>query len=462
VYRLREFDAESKFASELSLEAIERAVPMTEINAVLLEMDGQEIRERKLNLVAVVLLTIAMSLYTHLSIGRVMQKIARGLRFVWPKPDWRVANDSAIVYRRYQLGARPLVALFRRVCRPMATPKTPGAFLFGLRLMAIDGTVEDVPDTPQNARVFGRQHGSRGDSAFPQVRGVYLVECGTHAVVDAGFWPYDTCERVGALRLLRSVVPGALVMWDRGLHDFDMFVGVRQRGGQALSRLPSNVKPQRIRTLADGSYLADLRPSEYQRRKRGERLRVRIIEYTITDPTLPGYGERHRLVTTLLDAETCPALDLVCAYHERWEIELVIDEMDTHQRLAGRPLRSLKPVGVIQELYGLLIAHYAVRFLMHEAALQAGVDPDRVSFVHTLHVLHDAIPEFQMTSPDQHAQLFDRLLRDVASDLLPERRLRINPRVVKRKMSNFHLKRPEHCQWPQPTSRSFRQAVAVI
>jgi hypothetical protein len=462
VYRLRQFDAESKFASELSLEAIERAVPMTEINAVLLEMDGQEIRERKLNLVAVVLLTIAMSLYTHLSIGRVMQKIARGLRFVWPEPDWRVANDSAIVYRRYQLGARPLVALFRRVCRPMATPKTPGAFLFGLRLMAIDGTVEDVPDTPQNARVFGRQHGSRGDSAFPQVRGVYLVECGTHAVVDAGFWPYDTCERVGALRLLRSVVPGALVMWDRGLHDFDMFVGVRQRGGQALSRLPSNVKPQRIRTLADGSYLADLRPSEYQRRKRGERLRVRIIEYTITDPTLPGYGERHRLVTTLLDAEACPALDLVCAYHERWEIELVIDEVDTHQRLAGRPLRSLKPVGVIQELYGLLIAHYAVRFLMHEAALQAGVDPDRVSFVHTLHVLQDAIPEFQMTSPDQHAQLFERLLRDVAADLLPERRLRTNPRVVKRKMSNFHLKRPEHCQWPQPTSRAFRQAVAVI
>lgn len=462
MYRLREFDAESKFASELSLEAIDRAVPMSEIKAVLQETGSHEIRERKLNLVVVVLLTIAMSIYTHLSIGRVMQKIARGLRFVWAEPDWRVANDSAITYRRYQLGAQPLVALFHRVCRPMATPQTPGAFLFGLRVMAIDGTVEDAPDTPENARVFGRQHGSRGDSAFPQVRGVYLAECGTHAVVDAGFWPYATCERVGAFRLLRSVVPGMLVMWDRGLHDFDMLVAVRQRGGQVLSRLPSFVNPQRVRTLADGSYLADLRPSDYQRRKAGERLQVRIIEYTITDPTLPGYGERHRLVTTLLDVKTYPALDLACAYHERWEIELVIDEMDTHQRLAGRPLRSLKPVGVIQELYGLLIAHYAVRFLMHEAALQAGVDPDRVSFVRALHVLHDAIPEFQMTPPEQHAQLFARLLRDIAADLLPERRLRTNPRVVKRKMSNFHLKRPEHRQWPQPTSRSFRQAVAVI
>ncbi len=462
MYRLREFDAESKFSSELGLEAIDRAVPMTEIKAVLQETGSQEIRERKLNLVVVVLLTIAMSIYTHLSIGHVMQKIARGLRFVWAEPDWPVAKDSAITYRRYRLGAEPLVALFHRVCRPMATPQIPGAFLFGLRVMAIDGTVEDAPDTPENARVFGRQHGSRGDSAFPQVRGVYLAECGTHAVVDAGFWPYATCERVGAFRVLRSVAPGMLVMWDRGLHDFDMLAGVRQRGGQVLSRLPSFVNPQRVCTLADGSYLADLRPSDYQRRKRGERLQVRIIEYTITDPTLPGYNERHRLVTTLLDVETYPALDLACVYHERWEIELVIDEMDTHQRLTGRPLRSLKPVGVIQELYGLLIAHYAVRFLMHEAALQAGVDPDRVSFVHALHVLHDAIPEFQMTSPEQHPQLFARLLRDIAANLLPERHLRTNPRVVKRKMSNFHLKRPEHRQWPQPTSRSFRHAVALI
>jgi len=165
--------------------------------------------------------------------------------------------------------------------------------------------------------------------------------------------------------------------------------------------------------------------------------------------------------TTLFDPRLYPALDLACAYHERWEVELVIDEMDTHQRLAGRPLRSLKPVGVIQELYGLLIAHYAIRVLMHEAAVQAGVDPDRLSFVHALRVIRDAIPEFQMTTPDQHPQLFSRLLADIATGRLPERRLRSNPRVVKRKMSNFHLKRSEHYHWPQPT-RPFRQAVALI
>lgn len=461
MYRLRQFDAESKFSSELHLEAIGRPVPTVQIKAALEATGVQEARERKLNMVVVMLATIAMNMYTRLSIGEVVRKVARGLRFVWPNPEYTLPKDSALAYRRYQLGARPLVSLFHRVCRPMATPETPGAFLFGLRLMAIDGTVEDVPDTPANVAAFGRHHGVRGDSAFPQVQGVCLVECGTHAIVDAGFWPCHTSERVGGFRMLRSLEKGMLVMWDRGFHDYDMFVNAQKQEAQVLSRLPSHVKPQLIRTLPDGSRLAYLYPSEYQRRKRGERLLVRIVEYTILDPALPGYGDCHRLVTTLLDPEVYPALDLVCAYHERWEIEVVIDEVDTHQRLAGRPLRSLKPVGVIQELYGLLVAHYAIRFLMHEAALQAGIDPDRISFVHALNVVHDAIPEFQMTTPEQLPQLHTRLLRDIAHGLLPERRLRSTPRVVKRKMSNFHLKGAEHRSWPQPTL-SFRQTVGLI
>lgn len=460
-YRLRQLDAENKFSSELRLEAIGRAVPMAEIKAALQATGIQEARERKLNMVTVMLLTIAMNIYSRLSIGEVMRKMARGLRFVWPNPDFSLPKDSALSYRRYQLGARPLANLFHRVCRPMATPQTPGAFLLGLRLMAIDGTVEDVPDTAANGAAFGRHHGDRGNSAFPQIQGVYLVECGTHAIVDAGFWPCHTSERVGGFRMLRSLEKGMLIMWDRGFHDFDMVVNAQKQGAEVLGRLPSHVKPQRIRTLPDGSWLAYLRPSEYQRRKRGERILVRIVEYTILDPALPGYGERHRLVTTLLEPEAYPALDLACAYHERWEIEVVIDEVDTHQRLVGRPLRSLKPVGVIQELYGLLVAHYAIRFLMHEAACQADIDPDRISFVHALNVIHDAIPEFQMTTPEQLPQLYTRLLRDIVDGLLPERRLRSNPRAVKRKMSNFHLKRAEHQSWPQPTL-PFRQAVGLI
>ena len=198
------------------LDAISRVVPPDDIKAVLAEQDIQTQRERKLNMVVTVLLTIAMNIFSHVSIGHVMQKIAQGLRYVWCDPDYRVAGDSAITYRRYQLGARPLVALFHRVCQPMATPQTEGAFLFGLRLMAIDGSTEDVADTPDNVATFGRHHGNRGDAAFPQVQGVYLVECGTHAIVDAGFWPCHVSEKVGGSRVLRSVQPDMLGMWDRG------------------------------------------------------------------------------------------------------------------------------------------------------------------------------------------------------------------------------------------------------
>jgi hypothetical protein len=327
--------------------------------------------------------------------------------------------------------------------------------------MALDGTVEDIADTPANAAVFGRHHGDRGDSAFPQVQGVYLAECGTHAIVDAGFWPCRTSERVGGFRLLRSLGPGMLIMWDRGFHDFDMVAQAHVTGAEVLARLPSHVTLKPVRICADGSFCAYLRPSDYQQRKNGTQLLVRVIQYTIKDPALPGFGETHRLVTTLLDAERYPALDLACAYHERWEIELVIDEIDTHQRLTGRPLRSLKPVGVIQELYALLIAHYALRSLMHHAALHAAIDPDRISFVHALELLRDAIPEFQMTARHLLPDLLKRLCRDIVRHLLPERRHRTNPRVVKRKMSNFRLKRPEHASWPQP-SMPFRDAVVVI
>jgi len=445
----------------LNLAVIERIVPQATITAVLAGEGQVTGRERKLNLLITVLLIIMINIYTSDSIADVLETMAQGLRYIWPDPEYVLPKAGAITYRRYQVGARPMVALFHRVCQPMATPATLGAFLFGLRLMAIDGTTEDVPDTPANVAVFGRHQGDRGPSAFPQVQGVYLVECGTHAVVDAGFWPYHTSERVGGFRLLRSVTPGMLVMWDRGFHDYDMFVQTRQQGAHVLSRLPADVKPELVRRLADGSYLAYLRPSDYRRRKQGERLLVRVIEYTLTDPNLPGYGEVHRLVTTLLDPRAYPILDLICAYHERWEVEITIDEIDTHQRLLPGPVRSLKPVGVIQELYGLLIAHYIIRALMHEAAQQAHLDPDRLSFVGAIKVLQKAVPEFQMTAPEQLPALYQRLLRDIARKRLPPRRLRSNPRVVKRKMSNFMLKRAEHFAWPQPSAHSFREAIAV-
>jgi hypothetical protein len=318
-----------------------------------------------------------------------------------------------------------------------------------------------VPDTPANAEYFGRATGARGESAFPQVRAVYLCECGTHALCDANFWPYGVSERVGGRQLLRSVGPGMLVMWDRGFHSYDMCADCRQRDAHFLARIPAHLRLTPIRRLADGSYLAYLAPSDYARRKRGERLRVRVIEYTLDDPTRPGHGQRHRLITSLLDELAYPAQTLAVAYHERWEEEITLDEMDTHQRRPRQPLRSRTPEGVEQELWGLLIAHYSIRAVMHEAAVRAGVAPDRLSFVNALRILRNAVFEFQIIAESQRAAWYDRLLNDIGREQLPQRDNRCNPRVVKRKMSNFDLKREQHRQWPQPT-KPFAEAVVIL
>lgn len=254
---------------------------------------------------------------------------------------------------------------------------------------------------------------------------------------------------------------GDLGLWEAGFHSFEMIERSLAQGAHVLGKLPSTVKPEELRRLSDGSVLACLRPSPAARRKQGDKLLVRIIGYEITDPARPHYGERQRLVTTLLDEQQASALDLVCLYHERWEIEITIDEIDPHQRLADRPLRSLKPVGVIQELYGLLIAHYAIRTLMHEAAIKVGISPRQLSFVGALRIIQDAVAEFQMVAPEMLPRLYDRLLRDLAAERLPKRRPRSNPRVVKRKMSKFHLKRPQHLQTPS-LAGAFREVVRLI
>ena len=457
----RTLGPERQFCEAVTMETIERVVPPTTIAAVIEAAGVREQRVRKLPASLTILLLIGLGLYSHLSMAGVLQKLVKGWRLLWPDWECRVAQASAITQRRYQLGVRVMRLLFQQVCRPLATPRTRGAFLFGYRLMAMDGTKEDVPDTPANASVFGRHRGPKGGSAYPKAQTVLLCECGTHAVVDAEFARCYASERALGLRLLRSIVAGMLLMFDRGFYGFDLILGTWQRGAQALGRLAAQVKPKLVQPLADGSYLAYIYPSEARRRKRGEHLLVRVIEYTFTDPHRPGYHQLHRLFTTLLDPLAYPALDLVCVYHERWEVELVIDEVQVHQRLVNHPLRSLQPRGVIQELYAILIAHYIVRAFMHEAALDADVDPDRLSFVGALRILQDALIEFQLADPSCHTALLARLLHDLARERLPERRNRINPRVVKRTVIRFRRKRADDFHPPQP-SCSFRQSVALI
>lgn len=440
-FTIRTLTAECKFCEALSVEALGQVIPAATVAAVVQRHQRRGSRVRKLTWEVSLWVVVALHLFPRRSIPAVLRQVAHGQRLVWPDPQIRLPGASALVYRRYHLGVRPVVDLFHQVCRPLATPQTPGAFCFGLRLVGIDGTIENVPQSPANHQAFGRRASQHGPSAYPQVLAVYLVELGTHAIFEAGFWPGPTSEHRAARRLVRALGPGMLVLWDRGFHSVALLGRVRACGAHLLGRLPAHVQPQVLRALPDGSALVYLRPSRDEERGPAERGQVvRLVTYTLGGPGTT--GERYRVVTTLLDPHQAPAPALAALYHERWEVEVTIDEIDTHQRLATRTLRSLKPVGILQELYGLLLAHYAVRALMHAAALHAGLDPDRLSFTQAVEVICAAIPDFQVVPPAQWPALSQRLLADLAQARLPARRPRSNPRVVRRQSSKFPQKPP--------------------
>jgi hypothetical protein len=444
----------------LALEVLGRVLA-PEIVASVLDSHGvQEERRRKLPAAVVVLLCVAMNLFADEGLGHVFYRLAHGLRWLWPRPAALSVSDGGLCRARYRLGARPLAALFRAVCRPLATPETPGAFLFGLRMLAIDSEVLDLADTAANERAYGRASTDRGQSAWPQAWLVGLAECGTHAILDAGLFPYRTDQHKAARRLLRSVGQGTLVSWDCGFHSFDLVQQARKRRAHILSRLPAGVQPELVQTLSDGTELVRLRPSDPKRRRQGEQILVRLIRYTLDDPNRPGHGEEHRLITSLLNPRRFSAEDLVVAYHSRWEYELTVDEIETHQR-PRTPLRSKKPVGVVQEVYGLLLAHYLVRAVMADAARTQALPPTRLSFVGALRVIRATLPDFQRTAPADHPTIYQAMLKDIAAKKLPERRDRSNPRVVKKKMSSFRAKRPCHRRWPQPT-KPFRNAIVLL
>src|SRR5581483_1155177 len=318
-------------------------------------------------------LLIALSLVPMTAAESVLAFLLTGLRLRWPSLQPRVASKSGISRARRRWGTRPIIALFRTVCQPLATPQDPGAFRFGLHVMAIDSTLEDLADTPANEQAFGRHHGSHGAAAFPAMLGIYLLECGTRAIWGAGFWPCHTSVHAGpAQRLLRALRPGMLLLWDAGFHSYPLSALVRERGAHLLGRVPAGQTFVPERLLPDGSLLARFSAAPPSRRTAATPfLLVRVVTYTLV-----GAPKVYRLLTTPLDPAQAPALELILAYHERWEIETVIDELDTHLRLAPGPFRSPTPRGVLQEAYGLLLAHYAVRATMLAAARQAGCDPD--------------------------------------------------------------------------------------
>jgi hypothetical protein len=399
-----------------------------------------------------------MGLLTHLPIRQVYKHARRMVG------GEKTPGRSSLCEARQRLGVEPVRFVFEQVVRPLATPTTPGAFYQGLRLMGLDGTVQDTPDTPANATRFERSSGGRGDGAFPQLRKLSLVELGTHIEVALVIGGWQDSEQKLVERLWDKIPADALLMEDRGFFSYDHWKTLDSQGVRLLVRIKSNMVFKPIRHLSDGSYEAKIYPSSYDRSRDREGVLVRIIEYTIDDPQRTGHGEPHRLMTNLFDVERYPAKELACLYHERWEEELVFDEQKTHldPRRAGKPahFRSQTPAGVEQEVYALSLGHFVVRALMLEAAKADNLDVDRLSFTGCLRILQARLPECESSTPVRLEQWYRLLLDEMAQERIEPRRNRTNPRVVKRKMSKFAKKRPEHRGRP-PLKKTFTESVVI-
>jgi hypothetical protein len=379
--------SDQRLSDHISIGVLTRVFPPELVDQVVAEAGRSERRQRLLPARVVVYYVLGLALYSSSSYEEVIRMLVEGLSWAsgWRQP-WSVPTKGALSQARSRLGSEPLRALFERVAVPLAEPQTAGAFYRDLRVVSIDGTCVDVADTPANDERFGRPGSGRGQGvgAFPQLRLVGLGECGTHAMVAVAHGPLREGERALAAGLLGALGPSMLCLADRGFYSYALWNQARATGAELLWRMQANVRLPVERRLADGSYLTSIYAAEDSRRAEG--IEARVIEYRIEDPGRPDTDQRYRLLSTILDPDRAAASELAPLYAQRWEFENALDELKVHQRGPRVVLRSKTPDGVIQEIYGYLCVHYAIRWLMHTIALESGHDPDRISFTRTLRV----------------------------------------------------------------------------
>jgi hypothetical protein len=392
---------DERLSDRVAIGLLTRAFPAAVVDSAVASAGRGEVRSRLLPARVVVYYVLAMCLFSGQGYEEVMRLLVGGLEWLgrWRRA-WTVPSTAAIAKARARLGPGPLCALFEAVARPLAAPATRGAWYRGLRLVAIDGTVLDVPDTAGNEDRVGRPGSGRGEGggAFPQVRLVGVGECGTHAIFAASMGPCATAEKALAGQVLPALAPGMLVLADRGFLGYDLWRRAAATGADLLWRAGSRFTLPVLEVLPDGSYLSRLVPGHHGPRSTAGPVTVRVVEYTIDDGNAPE-GEHYRLVTTLTGAGQAPAAELAALYAQRWEFETALDEIKTHQRGARAVLRSKYPDGVEQEVWGFLLVHWAIRDLMHTAALDAGIDPDRISFLRTLRMTRRSVTTQAAFSP---------------------------------------------------------------
>ncbi len=425
--------------------ALNQIIPLSTITKAITQTSSLQKRERVLPTPIIIWLVISLNFWSTDSVVDVLKNLVQGLmsELIPQKIRLKIPSRGSITEARQRVGAGVMTRLFHLICLCRATKKTTGAFLNGLRLMSLDGSLFDVPDTDNNARVFGYPGSRRGTrAAFPKARLVLLIESGTHLIVDALISPYKMGERRRAIQLLRSVGPRILLMWDRGLHSYRMVYEALKRKAHILGRVPANVKFEVVKALDDGSYLSWIAPDRKSKKKGAKRIKVRVIEYIIE---VDGEEIIYRLITDLMDINKFPALVLAQEYHSRWEIENTLDELKTH--LNGRKImiRSKNPREVVQEIYGWLLAHYCIRATMFDAATEKGVSPLRIGFTGSLKVIRRAVPLCQENQePELDPHYYSWILAEIGENIIPPRQNRSNPRVVKKPRSKFNSAKPKH------------------
>ena len=390
--------AGSRISDYISLGVITKFFPLEKVREVLRDTQRASRRERDLPAHVVVYYAIALALYMRSSYREVLRCLLEGVQWLLdPSAPLKVAGKSGISQARSRLGSEPLKKLYETVVTPIAEKRTQGAWYRQWRLVSLDGSTLDVADTAENHRAFGRPGARRGAAAYPKIRFVGLLENGTHVLWAAQVDRYATDEITLAQAVVPALRKGMLCVADRFFPSYQLWQKAAQTGADLLWRVRQNARLEVDRRLPDGSYLSRIYRSTADRRNHRNPIVVRVIEYRLQ--AVPGAEPIYRLITTILDPRSAPAQELAALYHERWEIETTLDELKTHLRGAQIVLRSKTPELVRQEFYGLLMAHFAIRGLMHEAALQADEDPDCLSFLPAVRVVQRRLARYVATPP---------------------------------------------------------------
>ncbi|MEZ3183255.1 IS4 family transposase [Streptomyces pimonensis] len=403
-------------------------VPFEMVDAALNATRAVQCRLRDLPSRVVVYLLLAGCLFPetgYLGVWRKLTGALAGLPVVSP-------TASALAQARRRIGSKPLRWLFDLLRGPDATGHGPGIRWHGLLVVALDGTTVTVPDTPAVMTRFTKQAGNHGGTGYPQVRLLALVACGTRTLIDAVFGPTTTGETTYAPRLLPSLRPGMILLADRNFGAQKLVADIAGTGAEVLVRLKNGRRMPVLARYRDGSYLSALGG-----------LHVRVIDCEITVTTTAGkHTGLYRLATTLLDHHRHPAAGLATLYHQRWEIETAYLELKS-TILGGRVLRARTPDGIDQEIYALLVVYQLLRTAMADAtSTQYGTDPDRASFSIAWQSARDLVVQAAGVIAGTVVDLAGTIGRHVLADLLPQRRLRISPRIVKRAISKYQARGP--------------------